>query len=87
MSNDQLTELKQFFVIALDTALEPIRADIRQMQTDIRQLQAGLQQLREEMDEGFAGVGEMFDQFYTQEDRRSGLLQELAQKWRAEAKN
>lgn len=122
MSNDQLTELKQFFVVTLDTALEPIRADIGQLKTDvqqmqmeirhmqaeirhmqtdikhmkadikhiqadIRQLQVDLRQLREEMEEGFVAVGETFDQFYVQEDRRSNLLQELAQKWRAEAKN
>lgn len=49
MSNDQLTELKQFFVVTLDAALEPIRADVRQLQKDVRQLQDDVMQLKSEV--------------------------------------
>lgn len=110
MDITQFTELKQFFVVTLDTALAPIRADIKELKEDVAQLKEDVKQLwvevnqlkkdvrqlqidvaqikvdakllRQEMYDGFAGVGEALESIHAQDDRQGDLLSQLAKRWK-----
>lgn len=96
MNAVQITELKEFFITTLDDALEPIRADIRQLKDEVRQLKDDVGQLkvsmkqiktdleshRQETADGFAAVGDALERLFLQDEQRVDLLTQFANKWK-----
>lgn len=63
MSNDQLDDLKQFISASISQSEERIRHEMHE----------GLQEVRQEMADGFLGVGEAIDEIHKQIAEQSAV--------------